>query len=275
VATVTGTIHAENYRLLQKIVYDGSGIVLEQDKHYLFEVRLGSIAKSRGLGSINDLCALLRVPKEAGLHDEIVQAMTTNETYFFREPAQYDAVRKTLIPELRELRKITHKMRFWSAAASAGQEAYSLAMLLLEQNLVAWNFELVGTDLSMQVLDRARAARYLQVEVNRGLPAPLLIKYFRKEGLEWQLKEPVRRMVRFERRDLRLPMWGMGPFDAVFCRNVLIYFDAHTRRKILEEIHGTLCPGGWLMLGSTEVALGLEERFERRTVGGACIYVAR
>jgi chemotaxis protein methyltransferase CheR len=269
------TIAPENYLLLQKIVYDGSGIVLERDKQYLLEARLASIARDRGLGSVNDLCALLKATREAMLHNQMVEAMTTNETYFFRDPAQYDAIRKVLLPELREHRAATRRLSFWSAAASAGQELYSLAMLLLEQGFGDWKPQLFGTDLSSQVLEKARAAQYLQIEVNRGLPAPLLLKYFHKQGLNWQLDETVKRMVRFERVDLRQPMRTFGPFDLVFCRNVLIYFDAATRNKILREIHGTLFRGGWLLLGSAEAPSGLEELFERRSVGAPTVYIAR
>lgn len=267
-------IGPENYRFLQKVVYDGAGIVLEGDKQYLLKTRLTSIAQNHGLSSINALCDRLRTTNGAALHIEVAEAMTTNETYFFREPAHYDAVRTVLLPELREQRA-RRDLRFWSAAASTGQEAYSLAMMLLEQGCAEWNIQLLGTDLSAQVLERARAGRYLQIEVNRGLPASLLVKYFQKYGLEWQLKEAVKRMVRFERVDLRQPMRALGPFDAVFCRNVLIYFDAVTRRNILREIHGALFRGGWLLLGTAELPEGAEDLFERRAAGAATVYVAR
>ena len=273
--TPGGCIAPENYWLLQKLVYEGSGIVLEDDKHYLLEARLSAIARVRGVASVNDLCALLTATGDATLRDQLVEAMTTNETYFFRDPAQYDAIRTVLLPELRELRKESRRLSCWSAAASTGQEAYSLAMMLLEQGFGEWDTHILGTDLSTQVLDRARAARYLQIEVNRGLPVSLLLKHFLKQGLEWQLKDTVRRMVSFERADLRRPARVLGPFDLVFCRNILIYFDVATRITILKEIHATLLRGGWLLLGAAESPPGLEEIFERRSVGAATIYVAR
>jgi chemotaxis protein methyltransferase CheR len=201
--------------------------------------------------------------------------MTTNETYFFRDPAHYEAIRTVLLPRLKEDRRDMKKLRFWSAAASTGQEAYSLAMLLLQEGFSDWNIEILGTDFSSQVLERARSGRYQQIEVNRGLPAALLVKHFRRSGVEWQLSEPVRRMARFETIDLRKSMRALGPFDLVFCRNVMIYFDTETKKNILKELHGTLFRGGWLLLGGAETAFGVEEWFGRQTVGGVIVYVAR
>jgi chemotaxis protein methyltransferase CheR len=271
----TSPIRSDHYRFLQTFVYSQSGIVIGDDKHYLLETRLAPVVRQLGLGSINDLCDVLASKREAVVGRQVAEAMTTNETFFFRDPAHYDAFKTRLLPELREQRKLTRKLSFWSAAASTGQEIYSLAMLLMEQGLGDWNLQLLGTDFSTQVLERARAGRYLQIEVNRGLPTPLLVKYFQRQGLDWQLKEAVRRLVRFEQTDLRMPMRAMGPFDAVFCRNVLIYFDTATRSRILQEIHGTLFRGGWLLLGSAELPFGLERLFDRQTAGAATVYVAR
>jgi chemotaxis protein methyltransferase CheR len=268
-------IRPDHYRFLQTFVYSQAGIVIGEDKHYLLQTRLSPIARQLGLNSINELCGVLAVAREIEVRRQVVEAMTTNETYFFRDPPHYDALKTKLLPELWEQRKLTRKLSFWSAAASTGQEIYSLAMQLLEQGLGDWKLQLLATDFSTQVLDRARTGQYLQIEVNRGLPTPLLVKYFQRQGVNWQLKEPVRRMVRFDQFDLRLPMRALGPFDVVFCRNVLIYFDAATRKKILEEIHGTLFRGGWLMLGTAESPSGLETKFERQLVGNATIYVAR
>ncbi|HYA18443.1 MAG TPA: protein-glutamate O-methyltransferase CheR [Bryobacteraceae bacterium] len=273
--TSLAEIDSQNYRFLQEHVYSQAGIVLEKDKHYLFESRLSPIVRQRGLGSINDLCALLMATHEAELGRQVVEAMTTNETYFFRDPSHYDAIRSVLLPRLKQERQDSRKLRFWSAAASTGQEAYSLAMLLLEEGLNDWNVQILGTDFSSQVLERARSGMYRQIEVNRGLPAALLVKHFRRTGVDWQLGEPVRQMVRFETIDLRRSMRAIGPFDLVFCRNVLIYFDAETKKKILTELHGTLFRGGWLLLGGAETAFGFEECFERQTVGSATVYVAR
>jgi chemotaxis protein methyltransferase CheR len=268
-------IDSDNYRFLQEHVYSQAGIVLEDDKHYLFECRLAPIARQLGLASINDLCALIQATQETDISRRVVEAMTTNETYFFRDPAHYDAIRTVLLPRLKEDRRDTRKLRFWSAAASTGQEAFSLAMLLLEGELRSWNIQILGTDFSSQVLERARSGKYQQIEVNRGLPASLLVKYFQRSGVDWQLSEPVRRLALFETIDLRKSMRALGPFDLVFCRNVMIYFDARTRKEILKEIHGTLFRGGWLLLGGAETAFGVEDLFERQTVGSAVVYVAR
>ena len=268
-------IHPENYRFLQEHVYSQVGIVLEEDKHYLFESRLAPIVRQLGLDTINDLCACFQATRQIEVSRQVVEAMTTNETYFFRDPSHYDAIRTILLPRLMEERRDTKKLRFWSAAASTGQEAYSLAMLLMEAGLSDWNVQILGTDFSSQVLERARSGKYQQIEVNRGLPATLLVKYFRHSGADWQLSDQVRRMVSFETIDLRKSMRALGPFDLVFCRNVMIYFDAETKKNILKELHGTMFRGGWLLLGGVETAFGVEEWFERQTVGNATVYVAR
>ena len=265
----------ENYRFLQQHIYSKVGIVLEEDKHYLFESRLAPIVKQLGLSTTNDLCALLHSKGNQELGDRVAEAMTTNETYFFREPHHYDAIRTVLLPKLKEDRRDSRSLRFWSAAASTGQEAYSLAMMLLEEQLASWNIQILGTDFSSKVVERARAGLFQQIEVNRGLPAALLVKHFRPAGLDWQLTDTVRRMVRFETIDLRKRMGGLGPFDLVFCRNVMIYFDNETKRNIMKEIHGTLFRGGWLLLGASESIFGLDEWFQRTTVAGLTVYVAR
>jgi len=265
-------INPDSYRFLQDYVYRESGIVLDGDKRYLLEARLMPIARQRRLGSLNDLCALLRATSEAPLKQQVIEAMTTNETYFFRDPAQYDALKSVVLTELIQQRQDTRKLSFWSAAASSGQEAYSLAMLLLEMGLGDWKIQILATDLSTQMLERARGGKYMQIEVNRGLPVAHLVKYFTRVGLEWQLKDEVRRMVRFEPMDLRRSMRTLGPFDVVFCRNVLIYFDIESKKKILSELWGTLLRGGYLLLGGSETTLNLDDRFERKIFGQTVFY---
>jgi len=273
--TLSREIFPENYRFLQEHVRSQVGIVLEDDKHYLFESRLAPILKQHGIASINDLCAVLRAKRDIELSHQVVEAMTTNETYFFRDPAQYEAIRTVLLPRLKEERRDTKTLRFWSAASSTGQEAYSLAMLLLQSGLEDWKLQILGTDFSVKVVERARSGVYQQIEVNRGLPATLMVKFFRRSGMEWHLSDTVRRMVRFETIDLRQSMRSLGPFDLVFCKNVMIYFDDETKRKIVKELHSTLQPGGWLLLGGAETAVGIEERFDRQSVGNVTVYVAR
>jgi chemotaxis protein methyltransferase CheR len=273
--TVASGIFQENYRFLQQYVYSRVGIVLEDDKHYLFESRLAPIVKELGLASVNDLCVFLHKEHDAKVAQQVDEAMTTNETYFFRDPRQYEAIRTVLLPKLRQEQRAARGLRFWSAASSTGQEAYSLAMLLLEEGFEDRRIEILGTDFCSKVVERALSGIYQQIEVNRGLPTSLLVKYFERSGLAWKLSETVRHMARFERIDLRNKMNALGPFDLVFCRNVMIYFDEETKRKVLKEIHGTLSRGGWLLLGGTEAASGLDEWYERQTVGNITVYIAR
>jgi chemotaxis protein methyltransferase CheR len=267
-------ISPQSYYFFQRLISRESGIVLDDDKRYLLEARLMPIALKLRLYSLNDLCVLLQTTTDGSLRQQVVEAMTTNETFFFREATQYDALKSTILPELMLERQMTRRISVWSAAASTGQEAYSLAMLLLEMGLGNWDITILGTDLSDGVLQRARAGKYLQIEVNRGLPAQLLVKYFKREGLEWQLKDEVRRMVRFQQDDLRRGTSAMGPFDLVFCRNVLIYFDMDTKRNILGRIRQRLAPGGHLLLGGSETTLNLDDQFIRRPVGTAMLYQA-
>jgi len=273
--TSTAEIHPEHYRFLQEHIYSHVGIVLDEDKHYLFESRLAPIVKQLGLNTVNELCEFLRATGRIEVSRQVAEAMTTNETYFFRDPAQFEAIRTVLLPRLMEDRRDTRKLRIWSAAASTGQEAYSLAMLLIGAGLSDWNIQILGTDFSSRALERARSGRYQQIEVNRGLPASLLVKHFKQSGTEWQLSDPVRRMVSFQTIDLRNSMRSRGPFDLVFCRNVMIYFDVQTKKRILKELHGTLFRGGWMLLGGVESACGAEDYFDKLTIGNAIVYVTR
>lgn len=272
--TTASPIRADNYRFLRDYIYRESGIVLDDDKHYLIEARLLPIVQQTQLASLDALCSALRNNGDPPLHKKVVEAMTTHETLFFRDMAPFDALKTEVLPPLIELRKATRKLTLWSAAASSGQEAYSLAMLLLEMGLEGWNIQILGTDLSEQILARAREGRYMQIEVNRGLPATSLVKYFDRRGLDWQLKERVRRMVTFEQFDLRKSMRTKGPFDVIFCRNVLIYFDAETKKQILRELRSALFPGGHLVLGGAESTLNLDNEFKRLPVGRTVFYQA-
>ena len=271
----TCEISDENYTYLQQQIYRSSGIVLDDSKRYLLETRLTPIVRKQNLKSINELCALLRTTKQSKITQEITEAMTTNETFFFRDAAPFKLLREKILPPLIEERKSSRQLSFWSAAASSGQEAYSLAMVLLEMNLKDWKIEIFGTDLAEKVLDRAREGKYIQIEVNRGLPAPYLVKYFNRQGLEWQIKDELRRMVRFQQFDLRQSMRGLGPFDVVLCRNVLIYFDVETKKSILRQIEGTLRRGGRLLLGAAETTMNLNTSLERQTVDGSTFYLKK
>jgi chemotaxis protein methyltransferase CheR len=270
--TGASEISRENYRFLQQYVYRTSGIVLDDNKHYLLEARLAPIVRRESLKTINDLCALIRATSGGPVSKEVVEAMTTNETLFFRDAIPFKVLRNTLLPPLMQARSQSRKLAFWSAASSSGQEAYSLAMMLCEMGLADWNIEIRGTDLNERMVERARLGSYAQIEVNRGLPAAHLVKYFERRDLEWRVKDVLRRMVRFERFDLRQPMRLMGPFDFVLCRNVLIYFDVDTKKRILSEIEKTLAPNGYLLLGAAETTMNLSDAFERDAFEGVSFY---
>jgi chemotaxis protein methyltransferase CheR len=249
-------IHPENYRFLQEHIRRQSGIVLDDGKDYLVESRLLPVALDHGLNNLDDLCTKLRLLSDISLQRKVVEAMTTNETFFFREPPHFDALRSSIVPTLLELRRHERKLTFWSAAASTGQEAYSLAMLLCEMKLDAWDIRIIGTDISTAVLERAAEGVYNQIEIERGLPAVLREKYFTQNASDrWEVKPILRRMTKFQVFDLRFDIKALGPFDVVFCRNVLMYFDQTTKLRIVEDIRRALKPNSYLFLGGSEVSL--------------------
>ena len=268
-------LSAENYKFLQQEIYRGSGIVLDGDKHYLFESRLMPVARTAGLKTLDELCARLRSRIPAGLSQLVMEALTTNETLFFRDMAPFQALKSELLPELMESLPARQSLNVWSAAASSGQEAYSIAMLIKEQGLVSRETNILGTDISEQILDCARAAKYVQFEVNRGLPAAYLVKYFTREGIDWRLKDEIRSMVKFRRFDLRQSMAGLGRFHIIFCRNVLIYFDIETKIKILNQLWQVLESGGYLFLGGAESVQNLQDKFEKLPDKTTAIYRKR
>ncbi len=262
----------ENDRFLRHFIHQESGILLGEEKDYLLHNRLTPILAQERLASLDELCQRLRRNEPSNVRRQVVEAITTHETLFFRDIAVFDALRTTILPEIAALRKSSRTIRIWSAACSSGQEPYSLAMLLLEMGFGAWNIQIVATDLSEKILERASAGKYHRIEVNRGLPAALLIKYFDRSQNEWLIKEPVRRMVRFIPFDLRHDMRQLGYFDLALCRNVLIYFDVDSRKKILSSLNGALFPGGYLLLGSSETTFSLNDSFSRRIIGRATFY---
>jgi len=262
----------QNYCFLRDHLYRESGIVLGAGKQYLLESRLLPLVKRHALTTLNELCGALQKSPHSTLHREVVEAMTTNETMFFRDKTLWDDLKTVIFPEVIAYRKQLRRLRFWSAASSSGQEAHSLAIALLEMGLSGWDIQIVGTDLSQQMVERARQAQYSQLEVNRGMPTGLLIKYFVRDGLHWRVKDEIRRMVRFQQYDLRQRLSSFGPFDIVFCRNVLIYFDVPTKQKILREIRQTIFGGGYLVLGSTETTLNVDDSFKRKPSVKASFY---
>jgi chemotaxis protein methyltransferase CheR len=266
------SITAENYAFLQRYIYQESGIVLDAGKTYLIESRLLPIVKQEKLSTLNDLCSLLKATAPLQLKSRVVESMTTNETLFFRDLNIFESLQKQVLPGIIEARKNMKRISIWSAAASSGQEAYSIAMILREMGLEGWRIQILGTDLNQQILDKAEAGRYLQIEVNRGLPARQLVKHFTRSGLDWQINDNLRSMVTFKRFDLRTSMAGMGPFDLVFCRNVLIYFDVQTKKQILASIRRTMCSGALLALGAAETTINLDTAYSRVTHGAAAFY---
>jgi chemotaxis protein methyltransferase CheR len=269
-------IHPDNYRFLQEHIRRQSGIVLDDGKDYLVEARLLPVALDHGLKGLDDLCTRLRLLSDISLQRKVVEAMTTNETFFFREPAHFEALRTQVLPALIEARRKEKKLSLWSAAASTGQEAYSLAMLLCEMGLGLWDVRIVGTDIAATVVDRACAGVYNQVEIERGLPLALRSKYCAKrEDDSWEIDPRLRRMTTFRHFDLRYNVRALGRFDIVFCRNVLIYFDPLTKSRIVEDIHSALHPGGYLFLGGSEVSLPVGPGFTRVVSGDATFFQSR
>ncbi len=265
----------EVFEFFARLVQDESGIALTKDKVYLLENRLGELARTLGLANVDALYLEARRRLSPRLKDQIVDAMTTNETYFFRDQAPFDALRQHIIPELLEERKTQKSLRFWSAACSTGQEPYSIAMILLEhfpQIVASWRIEILATDISTQALEKAKSGRYSQVEVNRGLPVTLLVKYFKQKGAQWEIDEKLKRMVTFKKMNLKERFPPMGPFDVVFCRYVLIYFAPETKREILGRLEKVIAPKGYLFLGATETPMGLSKRFVKRVFGRATCY---
>ena len=266
------SLKPENFDFLCRTVYQDSGIVLDESKGYLLEARLLPVVKSEGATSLDDLCRLIRATGGERLRHKVVEAMTTNETLFFRDVTPFESLQKELIPKLVERTAGRRPVRFWSAACSSGQEAYSLAMMWLEMGLGPSQIELLGTDLSDEILDKARQGRFMQLEVNRGLPAKYLVKYFTRHGMEWEISPEVRRMVRWAKLNLMVSWPALGQFDVVLCRNVLIYFDMETKRDILSRIRKHVRPEGYLILGSSETTLNITDEFIRRQVGRGIMY---
>lgn len=276
--TMPCSISPDSYAFLQRWIYTSSGIVLDAHKSYLLESRLTPVIEREGMRSIDDLCMQLRQGRP-GLSRKVVEAMTTHETLFFRDTAPFEALRKTIVPQLLATRPRGHKINIWSAAASSGQEAYSLAMILLECGVAPSEVSILGTDLSEKVLERARLATYGKFEVGRGLPAEYLTRYFQlrydANGLaEYKLRDIVRQMVRFEPHDLRTSFRGRGPFDIIFCRNVLIYFDTKTKEDILRELRSVMARDSFLLLGAAET-IGSVEGFQRVHMDDAIAYVSK
>jgi len=254
----------EDFNFLSTLIKQRSGLVLTEDKSYLLESRLMPIARKRGLKGLEELTQTLRTHKEEALMQDVTEAMTTNESFFFRDIKPFDMFREQVLPEIMKNRADRKSFRVWCAAASSGQEPYSLAITLLEaaQQLSGWRTEIVGTDISREILEKAKSGLYSQFEVQRGLPIQLLLKYFDKKDDMWQASSALRTMVQFKELNLLGDLQKLGKFDVVFCRNVLIYFDQETKGKVLEEISRMMPPDGILFLGGAETVLGISDKFK-------------
>ena len=240
-------------------------MMLEADKAYLAELRLTPLAAQMGFNSLEEFLAKLQIQPFGHMHVQVVEAMLLNETSFFRDIYPFEALSKFILPELLSKRQMEQRLNIWCGACSSGQEPYSIAMLLREQfpQLANWKIHLVGTDLSSEMIARAREGRYSQLEVTRGLSTPLLSKYFQNLGQEWQIQDSIRRMVEFRQMNLVTESPTQSLFDIIFLRNVLIYFDVETKKVVLEKVRRVLHPNGYLFLGGGETTLNLDRWFER------------
>ena len=251
-----------DYQFLQKLLKDRSGLDLSADKQYLVESRLLPIARKLGLPGISELAQKIKVGAE-DIAKQVVEAMTTNETFFFRDKIPFDHLRETILPTLLRERAGRRSLRIWSAACSTGQEPYSIAMCLKEYgvDLNSWRIEIVATDLSQGVLEKSKAGIFSQFEVQRGLPIQLLVKHFKQIGDMWQINADIRAMVQFRQLNLLQDITHLGQFDVVFCRNVLIYFDQDTKSVIFGRLAKVTASDGYLMLGAAETVVGLTDTF--------------
>ena len=255
-------MNSTDFEFVSGLLRRRAGIVLTADKTYLLESRLAPLARKEGLNSIEDLLQVVRARRDERLITALVDVMTTNETFFFRDKTPFELMKSTVLPKLVEDKR--PRLRIWCAACSTGQEPYSLAMMLDENpSLVGGKqVEILATDISTRVLEKAKSGLYSQFEVQRGLPIQMMMKYFRQKDDLWQISDKIRSMVTFREFNLMDSPRGLGQFDVIFCRNVLIYFDAPTKGKVLENLAGIMQPKGYLLLGAAETVIGVTKKFE-------------
>ncbi|PZQ46901.1 MAG: chemotaxis protein CheR [Micavibrio aeruginosavorus] len=253
-----------DFDLYKDLLKEKSGLTLTPDKSYLLDSRLTPVARKHNFANLEAMTMALRGVPSQDLIKDVVEAMTTNETSFFRDSKPFDQFRDIVIPHLLKTRAMTKRVRIWCAAASTGQEPYSLAMVIKENaaKLAGWNFEIVATDIDTAVLETAKKAEYSQFEVQRGLPIQMLMKYFDQKGDRWHLKNDIKSMIQYKPFNLLSPMGGLGKFDIIFCRNVLIYFDRDTKAKTLENMAQLLPDDGFMFLGGAETVLGITDAFK-------------
>ena len=252
-----------DYEYLRKLLKDQSGLDLSADKQYLIESRLLPLARKSGLPGISELVQKMKVGPSIFV-SQVVEAMTTNETFFFRDKVPFDHFRESIMPEILRARASRKSIRIWCAAGSTGQEPYSLAMCLKEMGatLSGWRVEILATDLSQEVIEKSKAGIYSQFEVQRGLPIQMLVKYFKQTGELWQINSDIRGMVQHRQLNLLHDFTCLGKFDIIFCRNVLIYFDQETKVNIFNRLAKVIEPDGFLVLGAAETVVGLTDVFK-------------
>jgi chemotaxis protein methyltransferase CheR len=262
-----------DFRFIQDLVRDRTSIVLDEGKEYLAICRLDSIVRSEGLQSLGHLVELLRqggsTSSDQRLEQRVVDALTTNETSWFRDLHPFESLRTHVLPDLIERKQRSRSLTIWSAACASGQESYSLAMAIREYfpQLAGWQLTILATDISTAMLERTRAGRYGAIEINRGLPAHMLVEYFHRDGVEWAIDDSIRSMVTVQHCNLAGAWPPMPPMDLVLMRNVMIYFDVETKSQVLRRAREVLAPHGYLLLGAAETTLNLDDGFERSPVG--------
>ncbi|MEU4213885.1 protein-glutamate O-methyltransferase CheR [Actinoplanes sp. NPDC026623] len=269
------TLSAADFAFVSAMVRREAAIVLAPGKEYLVEARLIPVARQVGAASVAAFLANLQRRPNPADQRRIIDALTTNETSWFRDREPFTAMSDVVLPELVRSRSSNRRVRIWSAASSSGQEAYSLAILLQENLPAGWSYEIMGSDISTEMVKRAEAAEYSQVEVNRGLPAAQLVQYFERAGAHWRITPALRRNVSFRLMNLTAPLPSMPPFDVIFLRNVLIYFDVATKKSVLHNVARLLRPDGWLFLGAAETTIGIDENYERVAAGRTSAYRVR
>ncbi len=267
------TLAEPTFSYVRDLVKAEAAITLGDDKAYLVQSRLMPLARESGFSDVASFVAEVRRATDPTLRRRVVEAMTTNETSFFRDHEPFRAMTATLLPELARRRHSEHRVTIWSAACSTGQEPYSLAMSIIDNPHAAQGrpTEILATDINEKVLQRAREGRFSQHEVNRGLPASALVRHFERSGPTWQISKTIRDMVVFRPMNLAQP-FNVPQMDIVLMRNVLIYFDRETKIDILRRVRGALRPDGYLLLGGAETTLGIDDGFERTAVGATSVY---
>ena len=256
-------MNSQDFEFVSQLLRKRAGIVLTGDKMYLLESRLAPLARKEGLPSIDDLIHVVRARREERLINQVVDVMTTNETFFFRDKTPFEHLKEAIFPVLAQARRGS-RIRIWCAASSTGQEPYSIAMMLDQNPALTGGVpvEIIATDISDRCLERARQGLFTQFEVQRGLPVQMLMHYFTQQDDHWRVSERLRQMVSFRKLNLMDPAYNLGRFDVVFCRNVLIYFDVPTKAEVLDRIAGSMNPGGFMLMGAAESIVGMTQSFD-------------